>query len=253
MNHKNLFSRLIILVGTLTASEILPANAADNMPASVSTAKQSSTEIAIKKALGSRANIESVIKTPYSGLYEVSMGNEIIYTDEKAQYIFMGNIINTSASVNYTQQRIDELNRVNLSELPLSLAIKTVKGNGKRVITTFEDPNCGPCKQLRKNLHEIDNITIYTFMYNVIAETSAGMAKNIWCASNKEKAWDEWMVNGVTPAATPASCAFQNEKILALGEKLNIKGTPAIIFADGSRAPGVISAKMLKEKFASLK
>ncbi|MES2823372.1 MAG: DsbC family protein [Pseudomonadota bacterium] len=252
MKHKKLFSNLFILVGILSISEILPANAAEKMPASVHTAKQSATEIAIKKALGSRAKIDSVSKTPYSGLYEVRMGNEIIYTDEKAQYIFMGNILDNSASINYTQQRIDEFNRVNFSELPLSLAIKTVKGNGKRIITTFEDPNCGPCKQLRKNLHELDNITIYTFMYNVIAETSAGMAKNIWCASNKEQAWDQWMLNGVAPTATPASCAFQNEKILALGDKLNIRGTPAIIFADGSRAPGVMSAKMLEEKFASL-
>ena len=132
-------------------------------------------------------------------------------------------------------------------------AIKTVKGNGKRVIATFEDPNCGPCKQLRKNLQEVNNITIYTFMYNVIAESSAAMAKNIWCASDNDKAWDQWMLNGITPKATAASCLFQNEKILALGEKLNIRGTPAIIFADGSRAPGVINAKALEEKFASLK
>ncbi|MES2674191.1 MAG: DsbC family protein [Pseudomonadota bacterium] len=252
MKHRKLFSRIIFIIGMLTISEILPANSQDKMPASAYTAKQSATEIAIKKVLGNRANIDSVSKTPYSGLYEVRIGNEIIYTDEKAQYIFMGNILDSSASVNYTQQRIDEFNRVNFSELPLSLAIKTVKGNGKRVITTFEDPNCGPCKQLRKNLHEIDNITIYTFMYNVIAETSAGMAKNIWCASNKEQAWDQWMLNGVVPTATPASCVFQNEKILALGEKLNIRGTPAIIFADGSRAPGVLGAKMLEEKLASL-
>lgn len=252
MKHKKLFSRLFILAGILSMSEILPANASEKIPTSVPTTKQSATEIAIKKALGSRANIDSVSKTPYSGLYEVRIGNEIIYTDEKAQYIFTGNILNSSASVNYTQQRIDEFNRVNFSELPLSLAIKTVKGDGKRIIATFEDPNCGPCKQLRKNLHELDNITIYTFMYNVIAETSAGMAKNIWCASNREKAWDQWMLNAVAPAATPASCVFQNEKILALGEKLNIRGTPAIIFADGSRAPGVMSATMLDEKFASL-
>jgi len=133
------------------------------------------------------------------------------------------------------------------------MALKQVKGNGKRVIAVFEDPNCGYCKRLRQTtLKEIDNVTIYTFMYNILSEDSSVKSKNIWCASDRNKAWDDWMIAGKVPPTTPAACESPNEKVLALGQKLRITGTPAIFFADGSRIPGAIDLKALEGKFDSL-
>jgi thiol:disulfide interchange protein DsbC len=216
------------------------------------TAQESAIKKLIEPKLGQGVKVDSVIKTPYSGLFEVRVGSDILYTDEKAQYLFVGNVLDAKSGTNYTKARTDELSKIKFSDLPLESALKMVKGDGKRVIAVFEDPNCGYCKRFRKTLAGMDNITVYTFLYNILSEDSTVKSKNVWCSADRNKAWDEWMLNGKAPSAAPANCATPNEKILALGQKLRVNGTPAIFFADGSRVPGAMDAKGLEEKFASL-
>jgi thiol:disulfide interchange protein DsbC len=216
-------------------------------------------ETAIKKkvetGLHEGVSVESVIKTPYSGLYEVRTTNgDILYADKDAKYLFVGRIINTTTMEDYTKARTDEINKIKFADLPFDSAIKMVKGDGKRVIAVFEDPNCGYCKHLRKTLSEMDNVTVYTFMFNILAEDSNVKAKNIWCSPDRLKAWDDWMLNGKAAPAAPASCTSDpNEKIFALGRKMKINGTPAIFFTDGSRIPGAVDGKTIEQKFASIK
>ena len=216
------------------------------------TAQESAVKKLIEPKLGQGVKVDSVVKTPYSGLFEVRVGSDILYTDEKAQYLFVGNVLDAKSGTNYTKARTDELSKIKFSDLPLESALKMVKGDGKRVIAVFEDPNCGYCKRFRKTLAGMDNITVYTFLYNILSEDSTVKSKNVWCSADRNKAWDEWMLNGKAPSAAPANCATPNEKILALGQKLRVNGTPAIFFADGSRVPGAMDAKGLEEEFASL-
>ena len=218
---------------------------------------QNTTEATIKKALEPRlggAKIESIRETPYSGLYEVRVAGDILYTDKKGDYLFIGHVYDTKTSTNLTRARVDEINKIKFTDLPFEMALKQVKGNGKRQIAVFEDPNCGYCKRLRHTtLKEIDNVTIYTFMYNILSEDSFVKSKNIWCASDRVKAWDDWMINGKVPPTAPAACESPNDKVLALGQKLRIQGTPAIFFTDGSRIPGAIDLKGLEAKLDSIK
>ena len=213
-------------------------------------------EAAVKKLvepkLGEGVKVDSVVKTPYSGLFEVRIGGDVIYTDDKAQFLFVGNVVDAKTGMNYTKARIDEFNKIKFVDLPFDQALKMVKGDGKRVIAVFEDPNCGYCKRFRKILAGMNNITVYTFMYNILADDSAVKSKNIWCSADRNKAWDDWMINGKAAPVAAANCATPNEKILALGQKLNVRGTPAIFFTDGSRNPGVMDAKALEERFASI-
>jgi thiol:disulfide interchange protein DsbC len=216
------------------------------------------TEESIKKLveprLGQGVKVESVKATPYSGLYEVRIGNEILYTDKTATYLFSGHIFNLTTSTDLTKERVDEISKIKFSDLPLDKAIKTVKGDGKRVIAVFEDPNCGYCKRFRQTtLKETDNITVYTFMYNILAEDSFTKSKNIWCAPDRSKAWEDWMVSGKAAPVAAASCATPNDDVLALGHKMGVSGTPAIFFADGSRVPGAIDTKALEEKLTKIK
>ena len=215
-------------------------------------------EAKIKKLLQSRlgtdAPVETVTKTPYSGLYEVKVGNEIIYTDADARYVFIGRIIDSETSKDLTQAKLDDLNRIKFSELPLDLATKSVKGNGKRVIAVFEDPNCGYCKRFRKSLADVKDITVYTFIYPILGEDSAKKAKNLWCAPDRAKAWDDWMLDGKAAPQAPESCsAAAIDKVVELGKKYRVTGTPTIIFTDGSRIPGAIDAKSLENKLAQVK
>jgi len=220
---------------------------------------QGAEEAAVKKLieprLGERAKVVSVTRTPYSGLFEVRTdGNDILYTDKKAQYLFVGRVIDTTTYEDYTKARVDSISKVKFSDLPLDSALKMVKGDGKRVIVIFEDPNCGFCKRFRHTLKDMDNVTVYTFMYNILSEDSAVKSKNIWCSADRQKAWDDWMLNSKAPASAPDNCLSNpNDKILALGQKLKITGTPTIFFTDGSRIPGAVDLKTVEAKLATVK
>ena len=218
---------------------------------------QNSVEANIKKAVEPRlggAKIESIKETPYGGLYELRVAGDILYTDKKGEYLFIGHVYDAKTTRDLTRERIDEINKIKFSDLPLESALKQVKGDGKRVIAVFEDPNCGYCKRLRQTtLKTLDNVTIYTFMYNILSEDSFVKSKNVWCSADRVKAWDDWMLNGKVPATAPANCETPNEKILALGQKLKIQGTPAIFFADGSRIPGAVDQKTIEAKLATIK
>ncbi|HEU4853313.1 MAG TPA: DsbC family protein [Telluria sp.] len=207
----------------------------------------------IEARLGAAAKVESVTATP-SGLYEVRIGNEIIYTDKNADYMFIGDMYNAKTSQNLTRARKDELNKIKFSELPLGLALKTVKGDGKRVIAIFEDPNCGYCKRFRQTtLKQVDNVTVYTFMYNILSPDSFVKSTNVWCSVDRNRTWDEWMVDGKVPPTVSKKCDTPNDKVVELGQKLRIEGTPAIFFTDGTRIPGAVDLQTLEAKFASLK
>jgi thiol:disulfide interchange protein DsbC len=220
-------------------------------------AAEGSTEAAIRKTvepkLGDGVKVDSVTKTPYSGLYELKIGSDIFYTDAKGDYLIMGRVIDLKTRADLTQARIDEVNKIKFADLPLDSALKMVKGNGKRVIAVFEDPNCGYCKRFRQTLNEMDNVTVYTFMYNILSEDSAVKSRNIWCTADRAKAWEDWMTKGKAAPDAPANCTAPNDKIFALGQKLKISGTPTLFFADGSRVPGAIDAKALETKLSAIR
>lgn len=207
----------------------------------------------VEPRLGAGAKIDSVKATPYGGLYEIRTGGEILYTDRSGSYLFSGHIFDAKSMTDLTKERLDDINKIKFSDLPFQNAVKLVKGNGKRVIAVFEDPNCGYCKRFRQQtLKEMDNVTVYTFMYNILAEDSFDKSKNIWCAPDRNKAWDDWMVSGKMAPNAPANCATPNDQVLALGQKLHITGTPSIFFADGSRIPGAVDAKALEAKLVAI-
>lgn len=207
----------------------------------------------LEKNMGDGVKVDKVQKTEYAGLYEVQANGGIFYTDEKAEYVFVGQVIETKSRKNLTRERQEELNKIRFSDLPLDAAIKSVRGDGSRVIAVFSDPNCGYCKRLEKNLKEVDNVTVYTFMYHILSADSVKKSKDIWCAKDRKKAWENWMLNNKAPAAASGKCDEPGQKVFALGRKLKVDGTPTIYFTDGTRISGAIDAKMFEEKFATIK
>jgi thiol:disulfide interchange protein DsbC len=222
--------------------------------AGAQTDQEESIKKLVEPKLGKGVVVDSIKKTPYAGLYELQVDGDIYYTDEKAQYLFVGNVMDLSNHKNLTKARIDGLSEVKFSDLPLDLAFKQVKGDGSRVIAVFEDPTCGYCKRLRKALQNVDNITIYTFMYDILSDESQVKSRNVWCSKDPARTWTDWMVNGIPAPTAPDSCTSNpHEKIMALGEKLRIHGTPALFFTDGTRIPGFVDAAALEEKLKTVK
>jgi len=209
------------------------------------------TESIIKRTLEGRlggVKISAVTKTPYLGLYEVRVDSEILYTDEKMSYIFSGNIIDGKSMQNLTEKRMRELSVIKWEDLPLEGAFKTVRGNGKRVLAVFSDPNCPYCKRFEKDLAKVDDITIYTFLYPILSQDSHEKAKAVWCAADRSKAWSELMLNGTVPAA--GRCDTPIEKNLGFAHKNRITGTPTLVFASGARVPGAVSSDQLEKLLA---
>ncbi len=211
-------------------------------------------EAAIRKTLSERIpqlqNIDEIAATPMKGLYEVRVGTDLFYTDAAGNYLIQGELIDTKARRNITEDRITKLTAVDFNSLPFADAFKIVRGNGKRQIAVFEDPNCGYCKRFEKDLQNVDNVTVHLFLYPILSPDSAEKSRNIWCAKDRAKEWEDHMVRDkTTPAASCDTAAIQRN--LALGRKYKITGTPTIIFQDGARVPGAISAQEVEKRLAS--
>lgn len=207
----------------------------------------------VEAALGDNARVDSVRKAGALGLYEVVLGGEIIYTDEKVSHFVLGQIVEPKTRKNLTQERLTALSAIKFSDLPLDLAIKQVKGNGgngKRTIATFEDPNCTYCKKLAKELQGVTDITIYTFVYPILSQDSHDKSKAIWCAPDRAKAWNDYMLNGTAPSAEAKCDTAGLEAIGNAAQKLRVRGTPAIFLADGTRVPGFMDKAQLDQAMA---
>ena len=212
-------------------------------------------EAEIRKALGQRipqfGKIDEVVATPMKGLYEVRVGTDVFYTDAKGNYIIQGELIDTQARRNLTEDRINKLTAIDFSALPLKDAFTIVRGNGKRKLAVFEDPNCGYCKRFEKDLQNVDNVTVYLFLYPILSPDSAEKSRNLWCAKDRAAAWQDLMVRDKVPeAGTCDTGAVQRN--LAFGKKHKITGTPTVLFADGTRVPGAIGAAAIEKRFAEI-
>lgn len=213
-------------------------------------------EADIKKGMEAKlgTKVESVTKAGYLGLYEVYTEGNIFYTDEKMTAIVVsGQLIDGKSMKNMTEDRMKKLTAIKFGELPLERAIKQVHGDGKRVLATFEDPNCGYCKRLAKDLQRLENVTVYTFLYPILSEDSVRKSKQIWCSADRAKAWNDWMVDGKAPTGRDDCDTAAVSKNQEFGRKLNITGTPTMFFSDGERVPGAMALDRIEQKLSRSK
>ena len=212
-------------------------------------------EANVKKAIEAKLGgnkVTSVTKTPYLGLYEVYADGQIFYTDEKITAILAGSLIDGQSMKNVTAERMQKLTAISFADLPLELAFKQVRGDGKRVLATFEDPNCGYCKRLAKDMIKLDNVTLYTFLLPILSPDSLEKSKRIWCSTDKAKAWNNWMIDGKTPTGRTDCDTTAIQKSVELGQKLAISGTPTIFFADGTRVPGAMPIEQIENRLSQI-
>lgn len=206
-------------------------------------------EAKIKKVIEERltgAKVEKIVKTPYLGLYEVQIGSEVLYTDADAHYIFVGNVHDGQTLENLTEARLRELNKVDFGQFPLDQAIQLVNGKGTRKLVYFSDPNCPYCKRMDKELTQVEDVTIYVFLYPILSPDSMAKSQKVWCSTDRAKAWQTLMLEGKEPGGD-GNCSTPILKNLELGQKLRIRGTPALFFANGERVSGAITAKEVED------
>ena len=214
-------------------------------------------EATIRKNLGERIpnlpKIDEITKSPMPGLYEVRIGGtDIVYTDAEGNFLIQGNLIDTKQRRNLTEERIDKLTAIDFNGLPWKDAFTIVRGDGKRKLAVFEDPNCGYCKRFEADLQKVNNVTVHMFLLPILGKDSMEKSKNIWCAKDRAKAWTDWMLRDIMPPAATCDTSALTRNV-ELSKKFKITGTPTLVFADGSRVPGAISAAQLEKLLADAK
>ena len=208
-------------------------------------------EADVKKAVEARlGKVEKIVKAPMAGMWEVTVDGQIFYSDDKGSYVLFGNLLETKTGRNLTAERMRDIEK-SLVSGSLEYAVKQVRGSGKNMLVTFEDPNCGYCKKLAKDILTMKDVTVYTFLFPVLGDDSFEKSRAIWCAQDKPRAWIDWMTNGKAPPPASAKCDIAGlEKSVQLGRKLRINGTPAIFFANGERVGGYIPTAEIEKRFA---
>ena len=195
--------------------------------------------------------IDEVRKTAIPGLFEIRIGSEIVYSDASGEHLVQGSIVETKSRTNLTQQRVEELTRIDFNALPLKDAIVWKNGTGARKLVVFSDPNCGYCKRLEVDLQKLKDVTVYTFLIPVLGPDSGEKSKNIWCSKDQAKAWLGWMLEGKQPVRNMGSCDTPIDRNLALSRKHRVNGTPALVFSDNTRVPGAIGLDEIEKRLAT--
>ena len=213
----------------------------------------SAQEAVIRKNIAERLpdfpKIDEVSKTPIPGLFELRIGTEILYTDEHGDHVIEGHLIETKTRADLTTARIDKLTAVDFASLPLKDAIVWKQGSGARKLVVFADPNCGYCKKFEKEMQQVKDVTVYTFLYPILGGDSPDKSRDIWCAKDNSAVWRDWMIKGTAPVRSMAACdTAALQRNVALGKKIRVNGTPALVFEDGKRVPGAMAPEQVEKQ-----
>lgn len=231
---KSTLFRVVALAIALT--NIAPAGAAD---------VHAALREAIVKTTGGIVTPEEIRATPVAGLFEVKVGEELLYVDATGRYaLLQGHLIDLRTRADLTQARLDTLHAVRFQDLPLNHAVKIVRGKGTRVVALFEDPECGFCQQVHRLLEAQPDVTIYAFPYPSPASRARSQAA--LCAKNPAQAWNRLMTRGEDSAA--ADCATGIDAVIDWAHAQGIHATPALYFADGTRLDGAPPPKEVLDR-----
>jgi thiol:disulfide interchange protein DsbC len=221
------------------------ANAAAQVPPAIDAQLRRNLE----QRLPNIGKVDEVSRTPMAGVYEVRVGSDLFYSDAEGNFLLVnGQMLDTRAKRNLTEDRLEKLLAIDFDQLPLKDAFVMVRGNGKRKLAVFEDPNCGYCKRFERDLQKVENVTVYMFLYPILGPDSTEKSRGHWCSKDKLKSWQDWMLKNEPPAKADAACDTSAiARNVEFGKKHKITGTPTLIFADGSRVPGAISAPEIEK------
>lgn len=213
-------------------------------------------EATIRKNLEQRLpdlpKIDEISKTPIPGLYEVRVGTDVFYTDEQGDHLIRGSVIDTRTRTDLTQARLDKLTAIDFAKLPLKDAIVWKQGTGIRKLAVFADPNCGYCKQFEKNLVNVKDVTVYTFLFPMLGGDSPEKSRNVWCAKDATKVWREWMIEGKAPPRSMGQCdTAALDRNIELARKHRVTGTPTLVFENGTRVPGALPAEQVEKRLVA--
>jgi len=212
-------------------------------------------DVAIRKNIAERypefPKIDEINKTPIPGLYELRFGSDLFYVDEQGNHLIEGQLIDTRTRTNLTEERVSKLSAVDFASLPFKDAIVWKQGTGARKLVVFADPNCGYCKRFERDLQQVKDVTVYTFVIAILGGDSPEKTRDIWCAKDNTRAWRDWMLTGTAPPRSMGQCdTAALTRNMALSRKNRVNGTPSLVFEDGKRVPGAMTVEQIEKQLS---
>ena len=201
-----------------------------------------------KEELASRLNgiaVEDITDAPIPGMYEVAVGANVAYVTKDGRYIIRGDIINVETSANVSEETRSRARATMLHSVdPATMIVfKPANGAVKHTVTIFTDVDCGYCRQFHREIDKVTalGIEVHYLFYPRTGPNTESWAKadEVWCAPDHNAALTRAKLGGSLPAANEA-CKTPVETHYELGQRIGVRGTPAVFNEAGDLIGGYL-------------
>jgi thiol:disulfide interchange protein DsbC len=200
------------------------------------------------------AKPDELRQSPIAGIYELARGGEIAYVSADGKYVIAGDLYDLAKNDNLTENRRRGERLRLLSRVPESDMLVFSPREAKYTITVFTDVDCTYCRKLHSEMADYNRLGIkvrYLFYPRSGPDTESWhKAEDVWCSPNRNEALTRAKrgeeLKGVKSCPTPVARDYQ------LGQDFAIRGTPAIVLADGEVLPGYVPAASLAEHLRTM-
>ena len=200
-----------------------------------------------KEELVSRLNgisVEDITDAPIPGMYQVAVGANVAYVTKDGRYIIRGDIIDVETSANVSEETRARARATMLHGVdPASMIVfKPANGAAKHTVTIFTDVDCGYCRQFHREIDKVTALGIevhYLFYPRTGPNTESWTkAEEVWCAPDHNSALTRAKLGGELPNG-PA-CTTPVESHYELGQRIGVRGTPAVFNEAGDLIGGYL-------------
>jgi thiol:disulfide interchange protein DsbC len=220
---------------------------------SVAHADENAIREALTKSMPS-VKVGSVKPTEINGLYEVTVGGNIVYVSGDGKYLIQGHLVDVAARIDLTEEKLSGARKQALDNLGVDKMIVFEPKVSKYTVSIFTDIDCGYCRKLHSEIDQYmaQGITIRYMFFPRAGKGSDSYQKaiSVWCADDRKAALTAAKKGDTPPAKT---CANPVDEHMQLAEEFEVKGTPMMVTEKGNIFPGYLPAKQLAEALADEK
>ncbi|MCK5830472.1 MAG: DsbC family protein [Methylococcales bacterium] len=192
--------------------------------------------------------IDSVKPSEAKGVYELSVGANILYVSEDGKYMFQGHLIDLEAKKDLTEIKLAGSRKQAIEKLGEDKMIIFKPEKSKYKVSVFTDIDCGYCRKLHSEMDQYmaEGITIQYIFYPRAGKGSDSYNKAVavWCAEDRNTALTN-AKNG--KSLEMKTCENPIDEHMQLGVEFEARGTPMIVSEKGDVFPGYVPAKKLVE------
>ena len=207
------------------------------------------------RALAPQATSIAISETPIEGILMVQVSGDIVYATADGKFLIQGRVIDLETREDLTEGAKSELRKELMSDIDMTQQIVFTPEEPAYELTVFTDIDCGYCRKLHQEIQEIMGLGIEV-QYLFFPRSGPGTVSwskegNVWCAPDRNQALTTAKAGGDVPARkcenTPVQAHYD------LGQRVGVRGTPAIYSESGVQLGGYLPAEALLGRLEALK